>query len=513
MAIGATSCSDSEKENPTPVDIQRNLLVTALKSNPDLSQFTEAFQALDLSSSQATGLTLLALTNDAIAAENDGLTTELLRQHILEEAYIPSQLSQMATVKSLGGAELVVKTTEGMVALNNTAIGLQLAVGNSVLYTLDKAIPSYNAYLGLDEKFSVATNKVLRLRPEMIDLDDATFEWTQEFKGAKAVVSDKPDFDFITLDAGEYTLTLKATKPSGEIPEFSKTALVTVTAPEEEYSPFISRIIDFLPAPGINLNSGWKDNQGVQATTKDEVFNDIYLGLSKGSGNYSLGAFGGYMIVGFDHTIINKSGYCDFTTKYQGGNNTMVSPSIIWVAFDANGNGKPDDDEWYEIKGSEYGKDKDLGIHTYTYSTTQENQSYAWEREDGTKGSITPPPLVKSPIPQVPFWITEGTYALSGRELDTYIDPANMFANPTPFAWGYAGNQLNNTAAAAIDIDWAIDAKGNSVHLPGVDFIKVVNATQKMRQMQGECRYQVQSIEDLHLQEIAFTPEQAQGSN
>lgn len=365
--ISATSCSDSEKENPTPVDIQKNLLITALKSNPELSLFTETFQTLDLSASQAAGLTVFALTNTALA--ETPLTEEVLRRHILEAAYKPSELSELQTVTSLGGAELVVKTTEGMVALNNTEIGLQQAVGNSILYTLDKAIPSYNTYLGLEPQYAVKTYQVQRLRPECIDLDDATFEWEQTFNGSTAIVSTQADYDFITMEAGEYVLTLTATKPSGEVHEFVKTTTLTVTDPEEKYNPFASRIVDFLPAPGQYTNGYGSAGSSTKYTSKQNALNRILPDMEVGKANVYLGTFGGYMVVGFDHTIVNKPGYCDFTTKY-GGNN--VGPAIIWVAFDANGNGQPDENEWYEIKGSEYGTENDLGMHTYTYQTKPE---------------------------------------------------------------------------------------------------------------------------------------------
>lgn len=160
LVFALTSCSESEKKNPVPAEIQKSLLMTALNSNPELSKFTEAFQTLDLSSSQATGLTILALKNDAIGEE--GLSSELLKRHILEASYTPSQLSEQSTVTSFGGLELVVKTTEGLVALNNTPIGLQLTVGNSMLYSLDKPIPSYNTYLGLGTDFTVGKSRVLR---------------------------------------------------------------------------------------------------------------------------------------------------------------------------------------------------------------------------------------------------------------------------------------------------------------------------------------------------------------
>lgn len=517
LVFALTSCSESEKKNPVPAEIQKSLLMTALNSNPELSKFTEAFQTLDLSSSQATGLTILALKNDAIGEE--GLSSELLKRHILEASYTPSQLSEQSTVTSFGGLELVVKTTEGLVALNNTPIGLQLTVGNSMLYSLDKPIPSYNTYLGLGTDFTVGKSRVLRLRPEMIDLDDATFEWTQEFEGQTTTISNNPNYDFITLTPGTYTLTLKATKPSGEKREFVKTATVTVTEPENELSPYPNRVFDWTPAPGLNLDFG-------KATTKDEALSYALSGLDKGRTNlYATGAFGGYIVMGFDHTIMNKPGYCDFTTQsqvkqYLGWSDP--SPCVIWVAYDENGNGKPDEDEWYEIKGSEYGGENDLGMQTYTYNTVaEEKKGYAWTRQgDGATGYVVNYTDNYGGMTlniKIPFWVADkDTYTLSGRELKGVLRPDLGDNNPynklQPFAWGYACNNPNGYPQSAIDIDWAVDKDGKSVRLPGIDFIKIVNAIQGNAGAMGEYRLQLEAVEDLHLQVSLdpITTEQAQ---
>ena len=82
----------------------------------------------------------------------------------------------------------------------------------------------------------------------------------------------------------------------------------------------------------------------------------------------SLGSFGGYVIVGFDHSIPNKGGY-DFAIQGnaflsdQGGSN---EPGIVWVMQDVNGNGLPDD-EWYELKGSETGNGSTIQDYEVTY--------------------------------------------------------------------------------------------------------------------------------------------------
>lgn len=81
----------------------------------------------------------------------------------------------------------------------------------------------------------------------------------------------------------------------------------------------------------------------------------------------SLGGFGGYIVVGFDHTIENKSGLCDFRVLgnafYANGASDYGSsePGVIQVCYDANGNGLPDDG-WYEIAGSSYLTEKKPGL-------------------------------------------------------------------------------------------------------------------------------------------------------
>jgi hypothetical protein len=503
LLVGAHACSDNEKETLTEAQAQQKLILAALESDPELSLFTEAFRSIDLSGSPATGFTILALKNGAIEGE---ITADILQRHVLETAYTPSALTEAGTVTSLGGITLVVKITDGVVALNNTFIGTHSVVGNSTLYVLEELIPVDNTFLGLAPAFDVTTYKVARLRPEAIALDNATFEWVQELNGNASVVSSELDLDFITPDPGEYKLSLAATLPGGKTLVVATT--ITVTAPEEDFSPHPVRAVDFFPAPGANLNT---------SATREAAREYARTTISKGTGSgIYLGAFGGYLIVGYDHTIINRPGYCDFTTRYGGSN---VCPSIIWVAYDANENGEPDDDEWYEIKGSEHGGTNDLGIRSYTYQTTKSTvmpTGYAWTRQPGNEtGAVEDAYMGTSKVADIRIasWIPVGeTFTLTGRELKPNVDNANTYKPILPFAWGYAGNQTNGSDRAAIDIDWAVDADGNSVHLPGVDFIKVVNAIQGLKPMYGEYRYQVVSIEDLHLQSREITPEAAQGS-
>ena len=105
-------------------------------------------------------------------------------------------------------------------------------------------------------------------------------------------------------------------------------------------------VFEYTPAPGqfINeTNTGGFD--GTQTTPEAAV---AYATQRMKEKNFvSLGGFGGYIVVGFDHSIDNTGSY-DFGVE---GNSFKGSsePGIVWVMQDENGNGKPDD-TWFELK-------------------------------------------------------------------------------------------------------------------------------------------------------------------
>ena len=56
-----------------------------------------------------------------------------------------------------------------------------------------------------------------------------------------------------------------------------------------------------------------------------------------------------------------------------------------------------------------------------------------------------------------------------------------------------------NASALAIDIDWAVNSKGQKVHLPGVDFIKIYTGVNQENGWLGECSTEISGVEDLHV--------------
>ena len=64
-------------------------------------------------------------------------------------------------------------------------------------------------------------------------------------------------------------------------------------------------------------------------------------------GMVSLGGFGGYIVVGFDHSIQASGGYGGYDFSITGNQFSGSSePGVVWVMPDENGNGEPDDGPW-----------------------------------------------------------------------------------------------------------------------------------------------------------------------
>lgn len=243
-------------------------------------------------------------------------------------------------------------------------------------------------------------------------------------------------------------------------------------------------------------------------------------------GMVSLGGFGGYIVVGFDHTIENKAGLCDFRVQgnafYANGQSEYGSsePGVIEVSFDANGNGLPDD-KWYEIAGSSYSEGSESWIEqareagndvrtihdyeiTYYRPTTEPGKPteeyIRWEDNQGESGyrSMNPTHL-QSYYPQ---WIKEDRISFSGTRLpQNGIDLSGVGNNFAlyKFAYGYADNEPNTNDRSAIDIDWAVGADGQPANLSGVDFIRIHTGVNQENGWLGECSTEIMGVVDLHL--------------
>ena len=138
----------------------------------------------------------------------------------------------------------------------------------------------------------------------------------------------------------------------------NKSEVITITV-EDHYraatdssSHVWSAVKEYTPAPGQFINETKSGGfTGEESTPADAVkYAESRLKENK---FVSLGGFGGYIVVGFDHSVDNTTGY-DLAIRGNAFDGSS-EPGIVWVMQDKNGNGEPDE-IWYELAGSETGK-------------------------------------------------------------------------------------------------------------------------------------------------------------
>lgn len=297
---------------------------------------------------------------------------------------------------------------------------------------------------------------------------------------------------------------------------FSNRASSTDTEEEEQPSPdapsaYANKVLAYCPAPGQFMNTSTTAyEKGFSAEDvrrkAEEKLKDPYLCL------LSLGGFGGSIVVGFDHTVPNINGAYDFkiygNASYDsfgtltGALGGSSEPGIVLVSKDVNGNGLADD-EWYELKGSEYDSKHTIKDYAITYhrpasplssvkwTDNQGNTGYVYRNETHTKNDY------------YPAWIEEDEMTFYGSRLKD-----NAVNEPRPgmpehwvgycYAYGYADNHPNDEKGALFKIDWAVDKEGRAVKLDGIDFVKIYTAVNQYCGWMGEISTEVQAVEDLH---------------
>ena len=316
--------------------------------------------------------------------------------------------------------------------------------------------------------------------------------------------------------------------------------------------PWLTRVFEYRPAPGQFINTlpvcrvgepvdsvlarcrasicGYIDTvtttfHGETITRIDTVWAD---------GMISLGGYGGYVIVGFDHPVVNMHTY-DF--EIQG--NAFVSdresmggssePGIVMVGVDMDGDGVPSEgDRWYELAGSEYNHPKTQHGYSITYYRPDENKPRTpshvdpflndttyirWTSNDvdpdSTSGYMSRNTYHNQPY--WPLWLRdEETLTFTGTKLrcnavDLGGNDGNSYFVQYFFDWGYVDNLPNYSALApdaihnpGFKIDWAVDEQGRHVNLTHIDFIMVYNAMNQYCGWTGETSTEVAAGIDYH---------------
>ena len=378
-------------------------------------------------------------------------------------------------------------------------------------------------------EFKTTRFAIIALSPKTTASETATYNWTIESVSSEnyslANTASKEAL-FSAPAEGTYqfnvTITDKGTTQTQKV-------TVAVTLEKTELKSYISKVFEFKPAPGQFVNDLPVANDGDSA---DRILTRANSYLAKKNGDLiSLGAFGGYIVFGFDHSIVNIKGKRDFrvlgnafwaetnpnpNAELRGGSSEA---GVIMVSYDKNKNGLPDDD-WYEIEGGGHKMEKTIRNYEITYYRPDPNktpvpgggtgtvlftdmQYIYWKDNQGKDGYLVQNNAYNHSLDYWPKWQKDqATLTFKGTRLpDNAVDESGngSYFVQYAFLYGYADNAPNSDNDSGIDIDWAIDSQGNKVKLPAIDFVKIYNGLNQQAGWLGETSTEVMGATDLHL--------------
>jgi len=286
--------------------------------------------------------------------------------------------------------------------------------------------------------------------------------------------------NLLVATAAISTLLSACSKSDNIIPE--PEPIVGIRPVTAQSNAYVTTLLNYTPAPGQALNKG--------IGTPDAA--KTILGAK---GLVCLGAFGGSIVLGFDHTVLNQDNKEDLMI-YGNAFTGFAEPGVIWVMQDANNNGLADD-TWYELSGSAEGTTGIIRNYVITYTRPAAGTGdVSWIDNRGGSGVVKA--NVFNTQPYYPQWITADTYALSGTLLPaTNISTSGSgIITSNAFAFGYADNTAGGDK---VDIANAIDAQGKKVSLNGIDFVKIQTGIPYNLGALGELSTEVSGVADISL--------------
>lgn len=268
-------------------------------------------------------------------------------------------------------------------------------------------------------------------------------------------------------------------------------------------SPFAVRVLDYAPAPGQFVN--------------DPVYNDPghALGPPVGSGTsapanesvVSLGGYGGFIVLGFDHTVLdhplNPLGLDSivFSNAFWVGGNPdrhWAECATIEISRDGNENGQADD-AWFLIPGSHLSPPLSRSPETWNDGS----KTYAYR----LSGSPFEAAVVVNPFSGTDaegiFGYAEysPTLLLGDLDADNIVDDKEIVEEEfytipdDPFEVGITSG---SGGGDAFDIAWAVDAaSGEPANLDGFDFLRITTPTHYILPTIGEKSAEIDAVADV----------------
>lgn len=412
--------------------------------------------------------------------------------------------------------------------------------------------------MALDKSYTVTRLQPFRLK---CNLGKGSYEWKViELENAtnqtlkQPVLSNCDSLYAVFEFVGTYTVRFRYQFGENAKDTLSQIFRVYVNEEASAYSPFVSDVLQYNPAPGKYVNerlelAGNSENRASQATARcrsyffknERLFKEAKL--SDEPKTVSLGAFGGYIVMAFDHMVKNEDGEDFLVYGYtRGGDRNkeyiFPQPGVVFVSFDANANGEADD-EWYLLDGGKYqsttpGKgpeDTPQRNCSVIYSSPENaevkpNEQTGFSIEKYIQCDIEAEGnSVTEYIAQLtndyeknqagsywPEW-ESGKMTFGGSDqYETVRLPNNgvekwnhdhSLVEQTEWTWNALEARYANTVVYSknkgFDISKAVDRAGNPVHLPGIHFVRVQTGVCQQIPQKGPSETEVAGASDLRM--------------
>lgn len=399
-----------------------------------------------------------------------------------------------------------------------------------VVETMPYAVkfPTSSYFQTSTDRYTFA-GRTIYLTPYLVYFDNPQFSWT--VNGERVDCTDRV-YKFTPMSSGEYKVAVTVTEGNQmqQVLTQNITRMATGITTEVSVHCVADKELDLLR--GKTANSSKVQNKVYEWTPAPGQFIGETGAIGGMTGNettletanawaekrlaeqsfVSLGGFGGYIIVGFDHSIVKSNNEYDFAVMgnaFNSANGGSNEPGIVWVMQDINKNGLPDD-EWYELKGSETGKEGTIQDYAVTYYKPSAPQmNVEWTDSEGEDGYIDYLVQFHRQDYYYPAWIPENVYTLRGTRLPSKNkqNPVTGFWTNAAYDWGYVDNKGSddikggNTTDGSgqrngFKISNAIQPDGTSIELQYIDFIKVQVGVNAKSGWLGEISTEVFSFQD-----------------
>lgn len=160
------ACSDEDNPTPEPPpskgqeEVQK--IVEVLKeSNPEVSQFVEILEKVNVADLTQDELTVFAVKNTSTASRAAVLDTASIKNHIAKGSYTKDDLKDGTKLTSISNETLYVTRTEDDVQINGVKIeGNAIKAGNSYVYVVPEVIPMIEAPVTYKHQTTIKVNLI-----------------------------------------------------------------------------------------------------------------------------------------------------------------------------------------------------------------------------------------------------------------------------------------------------------------------------------------------------------------